>query len=130
MTPIEFDIPIRVANRLNKQHSGWARSRERKAHREAVVFTMRTKIHGRSGLKLLMPLAVTLTKITPRGRPLDSDGLQSALKTVRDSVAEVIGVDDGNSGYIWRYAQEFGREHGVRVRIEREAVTPEKRDER
>ena len=119
MTICDVTIPIRVRNRLNQHVSGWTKGRERKGQREAVTLFLRTNIRDRSELKL--PLRVTMTKISPTGRPLDSDGLQSALKSVRDSVAAVVGIDDGKDGWDWQYRQDRG-EHGVRVVIEGKAA--------
>jgi hypothetical protein len=50
---------------------------------------------------------------------MDDDNLPGSLKAIRDEVASVLGVDDGDRARIrFAYAQERG-EWGVRVRIER-----------
>ena len=67
------------------------------------------------------PVVVTLTRVSPR--PLDSDGLHSALKAVQDGVARWLGVDDGRAEraqqVLWLRHQERGgvREHAVRIEI-------------
>lgn len=61
------------------------------------------------------PLTVTITRVGPR--KLDDDNLQSACKYVRDEIANVIGVDDGNDRfYTWQYRQRTGP-YGVEVDI-------------
>jgi hypothetical protein len=62
-------------------------------------------------------VAITLTRIAPG--VLDTDNLASALKAVRDGVADALRVDDGSSRVAWRYAQERGkpRQYAVRVAI-------------
>lgn len=65
------------------------------------------------------PLEVTLTRVSPaRGRLLDDDNLQGALKAIRDEVASQLGfLDDGDTNEIrFRYRQERG-DWGVRVDI-------------
>lgn len=49
------------------------------------------------------PLIVTLTRVGPR--TLDSDNLAGSFKGIRDQLARLIGVDDGDSRIEWRYQQ-------------------------
>ncbi len=63
-------------------------------------------------------LLVTLTRIAPR--PLDTDGNASAMKAVRDGVADAFGLKSDNDERItWAYAQRRGgiREYGVEIEI-------------
>lgn len=66
---------------------------------------------------IVPPCTVTLTRIAPR--ELDDDNLRSALKAVRDGIADAIGIDDRNPSVKWQYCQRKGRarEYGVEVRI-------------
>lgn len=51
-------------------------------------------------------------------RVLDDDNLSHAFKKHRDTVANSVGVDDGDESFwTWRYAQEKGS-YGVRVRLD------------
>jgi hypothetical protein len=52
-------------------------------------------------------------------RELDSDNLQGSLKWTRDSIADTLGLDDGDCRIRWLYAQvvTVGTE-GVLVKIE------------
>ncbi len=49
-------------------------------------------------------------------RRLDDDNLGHAFKAMRDEVAAMAGVDDGNSLWRWEYAQETGKP-GVRIEV-------------
>ena len=52
-----------------------------------------------------LPAVITLTRHS--AGHLDSDNLQSALKRVRDSVAEWCGCDDSDAAPLrWKYRQE------------------------
>jgi len=63
-----------------------------------------------------MPVTVTLTKLG--GQALDTDNLSAAMKYVRDAVACKLGFDDGpKSPLRWRYGQEPGGPHGVRIAL-------------
>jgi hypothetical protein len=67
------------------------------------------------------PVRVRLVRVYAKGRrPMDSDGLAAAFKKVQDSVAALLGVDDGDAAAVaWERGQEAG-EAGVRVEIRKE----------
>lgn len=50
---------------------------------------------------------------------LDDDNLRSALKAVRDGIAEKLGIDDRDPRVEWRYGQRKGM---VGVDVELEAM--------
>lgn len=72
------------------------------------------------GLGMALPMVVKLTRVSPR--ELDDDNLISALKAVRDGIADAlkaIGVkNDRTKGLTWEYAQERGKPHEQAVRVE------------
>jgi hypothetical protein len=52
-------------------------------------------------------------------RALDSDNLQGAFKSIRDQVAELLGVDDGDTDSVgWGYGQEKVARGQESIRIE------------
>lgn len=65
-------------------------------------------------------LTITLTRIAPR--KLDGDNLQRSLKAIRDGVADVLRIDDGNERLGWRYEQRPAvkgeSKYAVRVALE------------
>lgn len=98
------EIPIRAVSLAN-QREHWARRAKRaKEHRRAGYLA--TKAHA-------LPLIVILTRIGKR--KLDGDNLQGALKSVRDGVADRLGIDDANPLVRWEYAQEIGKGYAVRI---------------
>lgn len=62
------------------------------------------------------PMVVVLVRYA--NRALDSDNLASALKAVRDGVADWLKIDDGNPGIRWVVEQEPARPRVYGVRIE------------
>ncbi len=69
--------------------------------------------------RLELPVRVTITRVAPRA--LDDDNNQGALKSVRDGIADALGVDDRTSLVEWVYRQRRGkpREYGVEIQIEK-----------
>ena len=59
---------------------------------------------------------ITLTRLA--SRKLDSDNLATALKAVRDGVADALNLDDGDERLDWRYAQEKAPRGHYAVRVE------------
>ena len=103
-------IDVKTVSEANRRTHWRDRQRRAKRQRALAAWTLQSKCRSVS-----MPLTVTLTRIAP-GK-LDDDNLQSALKAVRDGVADAIGVDDGDSRYEWKYAQERGADYRVRIAI-------------
>lgn len=105
---ISFTIPLKTKNTSNQREHFRARAARLKRERAAAM----AKCPRWTGVPLLH---VTLTRVGPR--ELDSDGVQSALKAVRDGVAARLRIDDGSPLIRWEYAQAKG-EAEVRVVIE------------
>lgn len=58
---------------------------------------------------------VTLTRMAPR--ELDDDNLARACKSVRDGVADALGVDDRDARVRWRYEQGKAKVAAVRIEL-------------
>lgn len=102
-------VPIRTVSALNVREPWQARSRRVKREREAVAWLLA------GAAKPSTPLLVTLTRIGP-SNGLDTDNLAASCKGCRDQIAQWLGVDDRNSHIVrYRYAQERGKEWGVRI---------------
>ena len=65
--------------------------------------------------RLKGPLVVCLTRLSPR--ELDDDGAAAALKSVRDGVADALGIDDRDPRVVWLVDQQKQKAKGVRVEI-------------
>lgn len=112
---IRIDLPIRTVSEANARGHWSKKAKRAKGQRHiawAHVFSF-----GTAKRRECLPGVVTLTRIAPRA--LDGDNLQSALKAVRDGVADALGVNDADPRVTWQYAQERGkaRQYGVRVEI-------------
>lgn len=102
-------VPIVTVSTTNVREHWAKRSRRAKGQREAAYLL--TQPLSKMGL----PMIVTLTRIAPRA--LDDDNLRSALKSVRDGVADRLGVDDRDPRVEWAYSQRKGipKEQAVEI---------------
>ncbi|HET9554380.1 MAG TPA: hypothetical protein VFP50_15565 [Anaeromyxobacteraceae bacterium] len=121
---LELELPVQLVSAANLREHWSARRRRVKAHRDGAALLVRMALR-RVGAPP-PPYLVTLTRVIgPRGRELDDDNLRSALKAVRDGIAEALGVDDGDrSAVVWNYAPEERGRWGARIRIEGGASPP------
>ena len=113
MSKLEITLPLRLASPMNGSYGNWrgpaARRKLQRGTTKAALMRYQTMLKP--------PVIVTITRIGKR--KLDSDNLQASAKSVRDGVADAFGVDDGDEdAYVWRYAQEKGKDYGVRIEIE------------
>ena len=108
-------LPIRTWSEANARVHWGKRARRARKQRDAARMLVRMAGADVEGLGTIM---VTLTRIAPRD--LDSDNLSSALKAVRDGIADALGLDDGDPRLDWHYAQHAGTpgEYSVLVEIQ------------
>lgn len=113
---IYITIPgIQLSSTLNaRQH--W-RTRAASAKRQRGIARLCLSSYARP----TGPVVVTITRVAPRA--LDSDNLAGACKSIRDGVADWLGVDDGaaeRAGLVaWQCAQETqAKFYAVRITIE------------
>lgn len=106
---MKVEIPLETRNEGNTRTHWAQRARRTKTQRQAALLA--AKVPARV---LGAVLEVTLTRIAPR--QLDSDGVPSALKAVRDGVADALRIDDGSPLVLWTYAQEVGP-YAVRIEV-------------
>jgi hypothetical protein len=109
---MNVDLGIRITNPLNSSWGRWqVQAGQRKAQR--AKFAAAVSSHD-------APLAVrtiTFVRYAP-SRGMDGDGLQAAMKTLRDAACEWLGVDDSDrAGLAFSYEQYNQPEYGVRVRF-------------
>ena len=107
---MKFTIPVRTYS-LTNQREHWAvkARRAQKERKWAYMLTADIK-------KLGLPLTVTLTRIAPRA--LDDDNIRAALKSIRDGVADRLGIDDRDERVTWDYVQRRGKPKEYAVDIE------------
>lgn len=97
-----IQIPLRTGRGMNAREHWRARAARVKAERGTVFW------HLLQALKPDVPCSVLLTRVAP-SNGLDDDNLAGSLKSVRDEVAQWLGVDDKDRQTVrYRYAQRRG----------------------
>lgn len=116
--PGTWAVPLHVVSgdnsRGNRAKIGRA-GHERKAVAKSLAGKLAYVTIMAAAIQYGEALRVTLTRLGP-GR-MDDDGIASACKYVRDTIAMFLGVDDGSPLYRWVYAQEKSAAYGVRIEL-------------
>lgn len=108
-------LPLRIPSLANMRMHHMQKYRIMRSQREAVTLACRVPLKE---ARARIPCLVTLVRVGPK--PLDGDNLQSALKAVRDAVAALLEIDDGDVRIEWRYQQERRgpKDYGLLIRVE------------
>jgi len=102
---------LKTPSPLNGSHRHWSVTHSlRKRQRWRVALEWKLQCGPR---QLPDRARVKLTRLSPGS--LDDDNLRGALKTVRDQVADQLGIDD--RAPIWDYDQRRSKGYGVEIEI-------------
>ena len=106
-------IPVAVVSEANMREHWAAKHRRKKMQQAAVRLWLQTALHRPP---FGPPYIVTMTRVGKRA--LDSDNLAGACKHVRDEVARLLGVNDGDTeSASWLYDQRRG-DPGIVIQVE------------
>jgi glucose-6-phosphate-specific signal transduction histidine kinase len=110
---IEIFLPIATVSVSNVREHWAKRAARAKAHRQQA-YLMTVLI---TRMYLRPPMTVKMIRVAPR--QLDDDNLRGALKSIRDGIADRLGIDDRDPRVTWQYDQEKGRpkQRGVRLEV-------------
>ncbi len=110
------NLPIRTLSEMNMRQCWQAKARRVKEQRGIAKLVVGGAL---AQTPQMPPCEVQLTRCAPSGG-LDDDNLRSALKAVRDGVADALGIDDRDARVLWRYDQRRSPRAtwGVEIRIE------------
>ena len=112
-------MPIRLMSEANMREH-WFVKNKRKKEQQAIVQAYWIST-GLNQVKWTFPLKITFTRIG--ARKLDSDNLAGSGKAIRDQLAKLIGVNDGDESKVtWHYAQRIGKRGEYAVEIAFKAV--------
>ena len=97
---------------LNSREHWAAKHRRAKKERSTVYLKLRAK-----GSPPRLPVTVVMWRQAPR--LLDSDNAVAAMKSIRDGVADWLGIDDRDDRVTWRVEQRKSTEFpGTSVHID------------
>jgi len=119
---IELTIPVQVVSEANSRVHWAKRHRRFKDQGNALCAAMYSLAPGRHWEQLgrRSGVLITFTRLGPQ--KLDDDNLAGAFKGLRDKVASLLDIDDGDARLTWVYRQEQNKLSGVRVRIEKDGA--------
>ncbi len=118
-TEHRIHVDLRTGRGQNNREHWRAADRRKSLEREMVEWML--AIHERKNGKPEVPCTVLLQRLGP-SPGLDDDNLSGALKTVRDVVADWLGVDDKHRDIVrYEYAQERRTHWGVLITIRSDA---------
>lgn len=98
-----FTIPVKTVSVANKREHWATRARRTRIHRLSAYMAARD-----AGAYVDPGGKVAVLMIRMGGRVMDDDNLKSALKAVRDGIADALGIDDGDPRITWNYEQAKG----------------------
>lgn len=97
-------LPVKTVNESNGAHGHWAATAKRRKQNRGLAKRLCPVV--------ALPVTVLMTRYS--AGTLDDDGLRSALKSVRDGIADRLGIADNDPRIKFEYAQakcargEFG----------------------
>lgn len=120
---MQVTLPIRAVNTSNSREHWAVIAKRARSHRSAAsnmtlmeIFREHPVWSYRDNGALISPVVVTLVRVAKRR--LDDDGNVTSLKSVRDGVADALGLkDDSDPRVTWVYDQALGKEYEVRISI-------------
>lgn len=108
---------LRLVSLANLREHWTTRSTRARKHRGEAYDAARL---SRVGCVPTLPMVVTITRIAPR--ELDTDNLAISAKSVRDGIADALGVDDKDKRVTWLYTQSRGAPKAYAVRVDIECM--------
>jgi hypothetical protein len=94
---------MKLESKLNQRVHWTVRSKQARLQREAAFYSVK---------KHELHCIVKITRVGPRA--LDDDNLAGSCKSIRDGIADRLGIDDRSEAVAWRYAQRKGP-YGVEI---------------
>lgn len=99
---LEVFLPITVISEANQREHHMEKHGRKVAQQQAFNAEWML-LAGR--VQISAPCTIKLTRIGSRA--LDTDNLAGAFKHVRDAIAAMIGIDDGDPRLTWLYEQRI-----------------------
>lgn len=124
---VDVTLPIKLESTLNERTHWAKRAKRAKQQRACSDLALRAASpRGMAGSLGRTPSAVATVKIVRIApRSLDTDNLVAAGKSVRDGIADFLGLDDRDPRVTWWVEQEKSpkpRSYAVRIIVEIEGA--------
>lgn len=106
-------IPVHTVSEANWRGHFSIKAKRVKKHRTAAYYSCLSGSINRSAMSPDRKLTVTLCRVTKNTQFLDDDNLVSAMKAVRDGIADALAIADNDTRVEWKYEQRKGPNHAV-----------------
>jgi len=107
-----FHLPLRIESNANLREHWAVKMKRTKMQRWAAGCAV-----GASS-DWTLPAGKFVVRLVRVGRRLlDDDNLCGGFKSIRDGVADALGLSDNDPRIKWEYAQEKGREYSCRIEL-------------
>ena len=114
MANLMIHVPIQTRSEPNQRDHWAVRNERKKEQQKAVYYAWKQAAFGREVPGL--PCVVHLTRFGPR--LMDSDNLAASFKGIRDTVAELLKVDDGDERIRFEYNQQLDSDYAITIQVE------------
>ncbi len=114
-----YHVPVKTVSEANRREH-WAK-RHKRTNMQRYIAKIFTCIEMSSQYGAV--IRIKLVRYAPR--ELDSDNVCSALKAVRDGVADGLAINDGDKRIVWIYDQFVSKTYGVDVEVTRRLLNQE-----
>jgi len=102
-------LPLRTVSLANQREHWGKKARRAKSERQAAYLLTKGKLPT-------PPCVVKLVRVAPR--ELDDDNLRGSMKSIRDGIADRLGIDDRDPLVTWEYGQAQGKPKEYAVLVE------------
>ena len=99
---VHVELPVTIVSEPNRREHWAVRHRRHQLHRRWAYLIPKVQLEP--------PLKIHLERIG--GRRMDDDNLVAGFKSLRDGIADRLGIDDGDRRVTWSYAQVPGGKQG------------------
>lgn len=112
MEKVIVTLPLHTISESNRRGHWSKHSKRIKEHRHVTAMALRPKLLEFFAPRELylspdLSVLVYLKRYAPSSG-LDDDNLRGSLKSIRDGIADALGVDDRDHRIIWHYSQARG----------------------
>lgn len=108
-------VPTRTVSEMNER-CHWAVRNKRKKEQQRDVFYAWKAAVVEQRAKPTIPCVVRLTRFGPR--MLDTDNLAASFKGIRDQVAKLLEIDDGDQRIQFEYDQRIKSDYAVTIQVD------------
>ena len=107
-----FHLPLKIESNANLREHWAARMKRTRNQRMSAAYAVAVSKDWK------LPAGKFTVRLVRIGRRmLDDDNLCGGFKSIRDGVADALGMKDNDPRIKWTYEQETGKEYSCRIEL-------------